>query len=115
MGFPIESLRKKDMDEQLARFFDMIEPKNKKQTETKLSTHRDKIDIYSMGITLLELKKHFVINDNSSTLLITYYLQRMVNLNPFERPDWEYVIEEHNSICNAIVNFSKNPAEVKKI
>lgn len=104
----------KDIDEQLDRFYNLISSNDKKEIERKLIILKDKIDLYSLGVTVLELYKHLVHEDNSSTLLIKNLLQRMINQNPFERIDWEYLLKEHSVICKAIGKFSRISPENKK-
>jgi serine/threonine protein kinase len=111
---------KNELDNQLSRFYSLTcyntENFTKiKKIEKEFLNFNSKIDIYSLGITLLELYNSLVSKDNFNTLLIRNLLEKMINVNPYERISWDMLIREYEIIGKSEKIFRNLPTKKKKL
>jgi serine/threonine protein kinase len=91
---------------QLGRFEDSMRkmlPNTTPSAMTKMFVSNGflgKIDLYSLGFTLLLLYKDLVQEDTPTTLVIRSIVSGMTNANPFERCDWDWVKERYDSLSS---------------
>ncbi len=101
--------------------FKYVDVKSKKQLQNELegflemnSMKKDnsvlinKIDVYGLGITLLELYSYLVRKDTELTYIIKLWCQTFAYANPYIRKDWDNIITQYEYICK---NFCKKSVE----
>jgi serine/threonine protein kinase len=109
-----------NLEHQLSRFYSIVAYNTDKFSKSKkvnqeFFNFKDKIDIYSLGITLLELYDSLIYKETHYILLIKKLIENMINLNPYERINWDNLIKEYELIVESEKIFSKRPIEKKKL
>lgn len=92
------------MNKQLARFYKVIKSKcprmDKAFLSDELKSMTDRVDIYSLGISLWYIYRQMIIKDDETTLKIKTLIDKMRNANPYERITLDELKVEFDSFRN---------------
>jgi serine/threonine protein kinase len=99
-----------DLNMQIERYYKLlayntINFTKPRKVEEEFLKYVNKIDIYSLGITLYDMYSYLVLEDNLVTYSIKIFILEMINLNPYERMNWENILKEYEKLINLIGNF----------
>lgn len=93
----------KQFIEQVERFYSIICFKtenltNKRKCKAEMIKLSDKIDIYSLGATFLDLFTRIEVPFTMETFIMYQFILKMVNANPYERSDWNTIIHDYENL-----------------
>lgn len=98
----LEVLLTNNLKNQYIEFFKYIKTSNKTFRTRPLhqifSQNSRKTDVYSLGMTFLELHHKLVEKDTELTFALKQLFQWMVTINCIERPTWAQVIQKYQQI-----------------
>jgi hypothetical protein len=98
----LSELLNNNLRNQYIEFFKYIRQSNKSFRTRPLnrifSDNSRKVDVYSLGMTFIELHHKLVEKDTELTFAFKQLFEWMISINCVERPSWSMVIQKYNQI-----------------